>query len=394
MNRMMSAVAVTALLASGCAVRSTNPEGAAAAQPDLAESRNPRLYEMLSSYPLTDAHRDSLEAYAVEYTSLTESLLAEAATDSAAPATVRANALHVLARRRAELQLPVFRAALDDPDPRVRATAVASMREFMGVRPLDALQLARRGLRDADSQVQAQSLAIIGPRDVPLLRDYITRAGDEELRRIASDLVSTAEERGAPLAGDSMTGRLSRVTGHGHRIEFAPQRHWPAWDAALGTVTITAHGRTFSVDSVEAVRDVVPLFVSPDGTHAVYERARRIHVVDLRTGAVEDVGPGIAPRVRPFTNEFVYFRELEDRRHEVRERTQLLYDVVTGTFEDGEAAGSLGTLNASVTHAVAGSFSPVRWVVVEERAGAYYLTADEAQSFPLPDPFSGIRGDQ
>lgn len=394
MNRMMSAVAFGALLVSGCAVRSTAQGGAPAAQPDLTETRNPRLYQMLSSFPLSDAHRDSLEAYAAEYTSLTEGLLAEAATDSAAPPTVRANALHVLARRRAELQLPVFRSALDDPDPRVRATAVASMREFLEVRPLDALQLARRGLRDADAQVQAQALAIIGQRDVPLLRDYITRAADEELRRIASDLVSTAEERGAPLAGDSTSGRLSRVTSHGHTIEFAPQRHWPAWDAALGTVTITADGRSFTVDSVEAVRHVIPFFVSPDGTRAVYERARQIHVLDLRTGAVEHVGPGIAPRVRPFTSEFVYFREMEDRRHEVRERTQLLYDVVTGTFGGGEAAGSLGTLNSSVSHAVAGSFSPVRWIVVEERSGEYYLTADETQPFPLPDPFSGIPGDQ
>ena len=383
---MMLLLSTTTVACAGGAVQA-RPAAEAPTDPSRW-SGDPRLYHMLSGYPITDVQRDSLVVYAGQAGTLMNELLAEAAEDGNAPATVRANALYMLAQNKSGAHLGVFRSRLDDDDARVRAIAVASMREFDERYPMETLQIARMALEDAAVEVQAQALPIIGQRDVPLLREFIARTTHAELQRIARELVAVAEERGAPLDGDSTSGTLHRVTPHGFTVTFTPNQRWPEWDAAAGTVRVEGGAITpFTIEGVEAVGSVLPVFFSSDGAHAVFERDRTIVVRTLATGAERVVGPGIAPRIRPFTNEFVYLREAEDGRRDLRERTMIRYHVLRASFTDPALTEDFGTMGVFTTMSVHGNYSPARWMRVEDRSGNYYLNGTDVEPFALPDPF-------
>jgi hypothetical protein len=371
------------LAACGGAARS-GPQGA-----DRSRwSGDPRLYGFLLTYPMTEEQHDSVAAYATEHMSATPALLAEAAEDVNAPASVRVNAMMVLAQRRQGSSLTVFRDLLDDEDVRIRATAVAAMREFVQTHPYEAVRIARVALTDDEPDVQAQALQIVGDNDLDLLRGYVPRAANDDLRAVARDLVRVAEERGAPLQRDSATGALSRTTFNGHTVTFTASRHWPQWDAAYGTVRIAQDGAAAVViDGVEAVGGVLPVFFSADGRFVVYERDRTIVVRTLDGGAERVLGPGIAPRVRPFTSEFVFLRPAPDVSEE-RGQARVTYDVVNAHFDAvGGSERVIGSATATVSFGTRGAYSPARWMRVEDKAGNFYLTADNFDIVPLPDPF-------
>lgn len=365
----------------------------AAVEPNMDVSRwygDPRLYHILLPYPITDAQHDSMTVYAQEHGQATNYLLAEAAEDVNAPVAVRVNALHVLAQRGASLHLDAFRNALVAEDVRVRATAVAAMREFIGTHPREAGRIARMALSDSAAEVQAQALQVVSDSDVDLLRRFLPRAASAELRTIAEGLIQLAEQRGAPLTGDSVTGVLSRQSATGYRIVFQPDRYWPQWNAGQGTVRIEKDGALVqAIEGVEAVAGVIPVFLSPDGRHVVFERERTIVVRSMSDGKERVVGRGIAPRPRPFTDEFVFMREQPGSAVQERSETTLTYDVYSAPFDAaGDAAPSLiGTTTATVSFGRNGGYSPVRWMRVEERSANFYLTSSHMEVVPLPDPF-------
>jgi hypothetical protein len=337
-----------------------------------------------------------MRAYAAQHMAATNALLAEAARDENAPATVRMNALVLLAQRKAGSELSVFRGALDDQDVRVRATATAAMREFLPAFPDEAVRIARMALADTSQLVQAQALQILGAADVELVRAYLARTTDPELRRLAGELVQVAEERGAPLPGDSATGELRRVTSHGYNVTFTPRQHWPQWRAGYGDVRIERPGGApIVLTDIEAVAGVVPVFFSPPGDRLVYEKQRTIIVRSLSDGSERSLGPGIAPRTLPFSEDFVFLREQPGGRSEERERTRIRYDVLRAPF--GASAGAptvLGDVTLTTIHSTHGSYSPARWLRVEDRGGNFYLLVEGVEPFALPSPFApaGVDG--
>ncbi|HUF49828.1 MAG TPA: HEAT repeat domain-containing protein [Longimicrobiales bacterium] len=383
----LAVILMLSVIPPACAAR--GPQPPEPAEPALWEG-DAQLYHMLSEFPLGAARADSLSAYTAARADGLQQL-AIAAEDPGAPAAVRANALLTLARLRASSHFYAFRSALDDRDPRVRATAVAAMREFMDVRETDALQIARIALRDPALEVQAQALQILGDHDIALLRSYLAGRPPAELARIAGELVAVAEERGEPLVRDSATGGLRRTTTHGHVVEFVPTRRMPQWEAAVGSVTVRpVPGVPFTIADIEVVADVVPLFFSPDGRSLVYERDRQIIVRDVASGAERQLGAGVAPRPRPFTDEFFFLREpAENSRVEQRERTLIRYELLTASFRTAAAPTSHARLGAMTAFNVRGGYSPVRWAVIEERDGTFYLTAQNMESVALPSPFTG-----
>lgn len=382
------AVVVSACVGTACAARTAQPVS------DPARWQgDPRLYSILNVFPLGDAQRDSLAVYAREYVDYMDEQLAQAAEDSYAPSDVRVNALLILSERNATQQLIVFRTALDDDDVRVRAMAVSAMRRFFEIRPEAALQIASMGLQDPSPDVQAQALHAIGEREPSLLRTYMADAASAELRTVALDLLRVAEERGASLAADTTTGTLRRVTTHGFTIRYTPRQRWPQWEAALGDVIIERAGAApITLTEIEAVAGVVPVFFSPAGDYVVYERDRQIVVRSVATGEERMEGPGVAPRVLPFTNTFVYMRELEQARTEARQQTRLRYEVLIAPFDAGAGDRQvIGSAGAATSFDVHGSYSPVRWMRVEERGGVYYLVGEGMDIVTLPDPFAAAR---
>lgn len=389
MKRSPGAAILIAVLLGACATGGAP----APADPNLDETRwrgDARLYRMLLPYPITDAQQDSVQVYARAHGTATNYLLAEAAEDVNAPVVVRVNALFLLAQRRADTHVHVFRNALDAEDVRIRATAVSAMRQFGATHPREAAAIARMALADSAPEVQAQALQVLGDGDIELLRSYMPRAANEELRAIAEDLVQLAEQRGAPLDVDSITGVIVRETTDGYRITFTPERYWPQWNAGFGSVRIEKDGAVLqTLERIEAVGGVIPVFLSPDSRHVVFERDRTIVVRAMTGGAERVAGDGIAPRPRPFTDEFVFLRERPGTAERQRQDTRVTYDLFAAPFDPpGDIEPRLlGNTRATVSFGTNGAYSPVRWMKVEERSGSFYLTASNMEIVSLPDPF-------
>jgi len=131
------------------------------------------------------------------------------------------------------------------------------------------------------------------------------------------------------------------------------------------------------------VAGVVPAFFSPNRSRVVYEIDREILVVDLATRQVHSIGPGIAPRVVPFSESFVFLREIPELRQEQGEVTQLHYSVFRGSFRNGEAE-LIGTTTAVARTGSYGNYSAVRWMVVGETPEGFALRGYGVTDFPLP----------
>jgi hypothetical protein len=317
-------------------------------------------------------------------------LLSALARDAAAPEITRAHALVLLGERLATTELAAFREALRAEPVLVRAGAARGLGRLL---PVDSgvVPLLERALADPAAAVQAAALESLGDGRPELLRRYLAGGPEAEVAAVARDLLRVAEQRGAPLAYDSATGVLRREAGDGLTLVFTPARRWPQWDAAVGELTVERAGAAPVVVAreVEAVGGVVPAFVSVAGTHLVYESARRIRVRDLETGADREVGPGIAPRLLPFSDSFVYLRAAREPQP-VGSRFRLLYDVFRADFAGGEPE-RLGEMGAFAEWKVKGNYSPVRWMRVAEQEGTFHLAGPGVDPFPLPDPFTAGR---
>ncbi|HEY8468734.1 MAG TPA: HEAT repeat domain-containing protein [Longimicrobiales bacterium] len=364
--------------------------------------------------------RERLAALAALEDSLRDldSRLAQIVEDSAAHPVVRANAVALLGERHATSELGAFWTALGDRDPGVRASAAHALEGIIVVDQSAGIRLLRRALRDPEPAVQAEALRSLGDADVDLLHAYLDSGPPPELARIATDLIRSAEERGAPLraiasrpaaspagaggavrperdalakqAGAGAAGFvLERTAASGPRLEFRATRTWPQWDAAVGELVVTPPGGAPVILSseVEVVGRVVPAFFSPDGRYLVYEAARQIRVRDLAGGEERVLGPGIAPRVVPFSDSFVFLREIPSQRQERRDEIDIGYTVYHAAFAGGEPK-SVGVIRTVLRMDRRGMYSPARWMRVREREGVFVLEGESMGTFVLPDPFS------
>lgn len=314
--------------------------------------------------------------------------LGVAAEDTTAPWLVRLNALKLLANRGATDELPVFVTALRASDERVRIAAVAGMREFISIRPQPAIEILAYALKDSSIRVQTAALEILADRDVAVLRAFLPRAQNADVRTIALDLIRAAEERGAPLVADA-AGNLVRTNAQGATLTFRPTQKWPRWDASVGELTVTPKGGrpVMIAAGIEQVGNVVPAFFSADGTTLVYELKREIHARNLETGEDRKLADGIAPRILPFTNDIIYFSEIRSRRIETPNNFTLKYDVMRLPIAGGTPV-SVGQVGGHALNELKGNYSTVRWSRVEEREGTFYVVGEQIDDFKLPNPFS------
>ena len=313
------------------------------------------------------------------------------AEDSANPWVVRANALKLLADRAALSEMTVFAIALRAREERVRMTAVSAMKEMMPIAPAAAVQILERALRDPNIRIQLRALEILSDRDVRILREYHARATNEELRGVARSLIQTAEERAAPLVPKDSAGTLERTSFSGAVITFRPTMRWPNWDAAAGELHVRPPRSRQSVrvaSNVEVVNNVVPAFMMSDSTTIVYEVNREIHARSLRDNTDRKLGNGIAPRIFPFTNDVLYFREIPNKKVVTAQATTYRYQLIRVPFAGGDEK-VIGEIAATAQNAVKGNASPVRWSRIQEREGRFYLVGETIADFELPSPFGG-----
>jgi len=313
-----------------------------------------------------------------------DAVLVAIARDTENRPVARSNALMMLAERRSPAAIPVLRETLlGDESSAQRAAAVLALQRMAPDTP-EAVNLIRTAVGDRSRTVRLNALQALDVGDVQLIRAVLERERDPDVRRVALQLVTLAEARGAPLARDRR-GALRTAAAEGDpQIVYRPVRTDSIADVSVGDLRIELpNGPDIPLAPLaEVVAGVVPAFFSADRARVVYEIERAIRVVDLRTRDHIDFGDGIAPRPVPFSPDFVYLRQL---RHEQREdgSTELTYEVVRASFEGGptESIGELQALARPDQHA---NYSPVRWMVVSETPEGFVLRGDGVSTFKLP----------
>lgn len=302
--------------------------------------------------------------------------------------TVRANALLLLADRRSPAAVPVLRRVLiGSNDELLRSSAVFGLQKLAGDSPQAAAAL-RAAIDDPSRKVRLSVLQALDVEDVPLIRALLAREDDPQVRSVARDLVALAESRGAPLRREP-DGTYRTTTPEG-----APQIVFqPSWRDSVAGVDVGAlwvempRARLVPLaQRVEVVAGVVPAFFSKDRTWVVYEAEREIRLRNLRTGETRVLGPGVAPRVIPFTDLLVFLEERRGARRQGGEGTELTYEVLRAPFGGG-VPERLGRVSAVVRPERHANASPVRWMVVGETPEGFVLRGENMTSFLLPSPF-------
>lgn len=337
--------------------------------------------------------RGRLEAMGSEL----EPVLVGLVNEPGADVTVRANALLLLADRRSPVAVSVLRrVVLTEEEDFLRSSAVFGLQKLAGESPAAAAAI-RAAIGDPSRRVRLSVLQALDVEDVDLIRALLARERDPQVRNVAGELVALAESRGAPLPPGSDGTYRTTVPEREPQIVFHPAWVDTAAAVAVGALWVEVpRGRRAPArlvplaQQVEVVAGVIPAFFSRDRTRVVFEAEREIRVQNLRTGEARVLGPGVAPRVIPFTDHFVFLEERPGERTEVEEGrgTELVYDVLRAGFVDG-APQRLGRLRMVARPELHANASPARWMVVGEAPEGFVLRGESLEPFLLPNPFEG-----
>jgi hypothetical protein len=318
-----------------------------------------------------------------------DTVLIRLVRDENADDHVRANAAILLSDRGAPGTTELLRAQLAASRSEVlRAASVRVLQRYAadsaGVR--DALRAA---VGDRSATVRLNVLQRLDVEDAPVVRGLLGREGDARVRTIARQLLELLEARGAALVRDPR-GDLRSAGGENlPQIVFHPTRTDSAAGVELGALWVELPGASSLVplaQDVEVVDEVVPAFFDPQRAIIVYEAGREVRVRNLRSGDSRSLGPGVAPRVIPFTEYVVFVREVPDGRRADAEGALVDYEVLRASFSAG-GPEVIGRLSARVRPEVHGGASPVRWMVVGDGREGFVLRAPGVEPFVLPGPF-------
>lgn len=300
---------------------------------------------------------------------------------------VRINAVTLLADRsgpNASLQLRsvLVSSRVDE----LREAAAAGLQRFAADSPF-VKQALRAALQDPSGSVRLAALQGMDVEDVGFVRAQLRREENGQVRTVARQLVTLFEARGASLETDER-GDLRTAGGDSvPRIVFHPASGDAVARTRVGALWVEIPGRSLVpiAPAVPVVNDVVPAFFDPQRRAVVYEADGQIQVRELGSGASRVVGPGIAPRPVPFTDRFVYLREVPNSRRASGGVTALHYVVMRGSY-DGGAPEAVGSLQATARADGIGGDTPVRGMVVGEGHEGFILRGDGITPYVLPGP--------
>lgn len=315
-----------------------------------------------------------------------DTILVNIIQDPRARTAARADALVLLADRGSQLALPTLRSALQNENEQLRSASVLGLNQLAGTSE-QAMELIRLAAEDRDRTVRLNALQSLDIRDVETIRRVLLRENDPEVRKVGLQLVSLAESRGAPLVADRRGALRTASDETQPQIVFRPVTADSAAEVAFGDLRIELPaGRDIPLaSSAQVVANVVPAFFSPDWSSVVTEAEGRIRIIDIESRTARTLGEGIAPRLIPFTYHFVFLREQPDSRVRTEEGTQIIYDVLRGSFLNSEVE-QLGQLTAYAREEVHGGESPARSMVVSELGDGFVLRGEFLETFPLPAP--------
>lgn len=331
--------------------------------------------------------RARLEAMGPELDPVLVGLVRDGSVDE----RVRANAAILLADRRAPIAVYLLRRQLlTSSSDALRAAAVIGLWKRSAESP-EAARAIRAAASDESPRVRLNVVQALDVEDAVLLRAMLARERDPQVREIGGQLLTLFEARGAPLAADSAGTLRGAGSDTLPRIVFQPAAR-AAGSASTGALWVERPGAVLVplAQRVEEVAGVIPAFFNPTRTAVVFEAEREIRIRDLRTGATRVAGPGIAPRVLPFTEYFLFLEERRAERRESGAETALAYDVVRGSFNAARLE-RVGTLHVTARTDRFGAASPVRWMVIGEVREGFVLRGPGITPFLLPNPFEARR---
>jgi hypothetical protein len=229
-----------------------------------------------------------------------------------------------------------------------------------------------------------QSLDI---RDVETIRRVLERETDPGVRQVAFQLVSLAEARGAALTRDARGALRTATSVSEPQIVFRPSRTDSVAQVSVGNLRIELpDGPDIPISpTAQVVANVLPAFFSPDRSMVVAEAEGEIRVYHIASRTVRSVGEGIAPRLIPFSNEFVFLREESSLLDPMTEVRRIDYLVLRGSFIM-PTVERVGDLVAVAQGSINGGASPARWMVVAEAGEGFILSGQNFAPFPLPRP--------
>jgi hypothetical protein len=313
-------------------------------------------------------------------------ILVEISLDRRTRLNARTEALLLLADRRSLSALPTLRTALQNANERIRSAAVFGLQRLLP-ESVPALELIRFAAEDPSRNVRLSAIQSLDIREVETIRMVLERETDNEVRQVAFQLVALAEARGAALKRDER-GALRTATSPGEpQIVFRPTRTDSAADVSVGDLRIELPaGLDIPITSTATVvRNVVPAFFSPDRSMVVAESDGQIRVFHIASRSVRSVGQGMAPRLIPFSNEFVFLREQSSTNDRVTQVRTITYELHQGSFVD-PTVEPIGPLVAVAQASVNGGASPVTWMVVRDAGEGFVLSGTSFAPFPLPRP--------
>lgn len=319
-----------------------------------------------------------------------DTVLIRLVRDENADDHVRANAAILLADRETPGTTELLREQLATSRSEVlRAASVRTLQRYAadsaGVRAA-----LRAAAGDRSATVRLNVLQRLDVEDAPLVRGLLARESDPQVRTIARQLLELLEARGAPLVRDPRGDLRSSGRENTPQIVFHPTEADSAAGVEMGALWVELPGASSLVplaQDVEVVDEVVPAFFDANRAVIVYEAGREVRVRDLRSGESRSLGPGVAPRVIPFTEYIVFVREVPDGRRTDAEGALVDYEVVRASFSAG-GPEVIGRLSARVRPEVHRGASPVRWMVVGDGREGFVLRAPGVEpTFVLPGPF-------
>ncbi|HEX8361512.1 MAG TPA: HEAT repeat domain-containing protein [Longimicrobium sp.] len=350
-------------------------------RPERLQARVTRVLDAETPSPAYYRERARLEVLGREL----DEVLFRMIRDPAVAEHVRANAVTLLADRHAAGALTLLRRVLvSSADDAVRLAAVTGVQRFAVDSP-QARNALRAAVGDPSRLVRLNALQGLDVEDVALLRALLAREEDPEVKLIARQLVTLFESRGAALARNAQGELRTVAADSAPQIVFHPERPDPAGGPQVGALWVEMDRARLVplAQDVEVVGDVVPAYFNATRTAVVYEAAREIRVRDLRTGQTRVVGPGIAPRLLPFTDRFVFLQEVPSERQDTIGGTSIVYRVVRAPFAAGPTE-RLGLLSAVARADRDRGASPARRMVVGELRQGFVLRAPGMAPFVLP----------
>jgi hypothetical protein len=310
--------------------------------------------------------------------------------DEAADDHVRANAAVLLADRGVPGTVDLLRRQLTASSSDVLRGAAVRILQRFAADSVGARNALRAAAGDPSATVRLNVLQRLDVEDAPLVRSLLARESDPQVRTIARQLLELLEARGARLVRDARGDLRSTGRENTPQIVFHPTWVDSVGGVEVGALWVELPGASSLVplaQDVEVVDEVVPAFFDPTRTIIVYESGREVRVRDLRSGDSRSLGPGVAPRVIPFTENVVFVREVPGGRRPDPAGTLVDYEVVRASFSAG-APEVVGQLTARVRPELHRGASPVRWMVVGEGRQGFVLRAPGvAPTFVLPGPF-------